>query len=232
MVITRSKLQRDQCIYCGSEESITSDHVPPRCLFSKPRPHLITVPACEKCNNGAKLDDEYFRIVVSAGVQDNLEGQRVWREGAIRTLRRSEKLQKNLLSNTKAVEIITPAGVIIGAGHAFKAENNRIKRVVVRIVRGLLWHHYRVKTDPQTIFDLYVDADVTPIIETLQLTRISSIGGTTFQYRHSTATDDPGSSIWWLRFYQHRHFVVIVSGRLALEVEKKLRSVGTGESRV
>ena len=170
--------------------------------------------------------------MVSAGVQNNLEGQKVWREGAIRTLRRSEKLRKHLLSNTKAVEIITPAGVIIGTGHAFKAENNRIKSVVVRIVRGLLWHHYRVKTDPQTVFDLYVDADVTPIIETLQLTSISSIGGTNFQYRHSTATDDPGSSIWWLCFYQHRHFVVIVLGRLALEVAKKLKSIGTGESRV
>ena len=225
LVVTMSKQQRDQCIYCGNEQNITSDHVPPRCLFSKPRPHLITVPACAECNNAAKLDDEYFRIVVSAGVQDNLEGQKVWREGAIRTLKRSEKLRKHLLNNTRAVDIVTPAGVIVGTSHAFKAENKRIKRVVIRIVRGLLWHHYKVKTDDQTAFDLYVDADVTSIIETLQLTSVSSIGGTAFQYRHSTAEDDPGSSLWWLRFYQNRHFVVIISGKLALEAEKKLRGV-------
>ena len=200
--------------------------MPPRCLFLKPRPHhLITVPACEGCNNAAKLDDEYFRIVISIGVQDSLEGQRVWREGAIRSLRRSEKLRKHLLGRTRAVEIVTPVGVIIGTGHAFEGENARIKRVVVRIIRGLLWHHYGVKTDPETVFDLYVDADVTPIMETLQLTNISSIGGTAFQYRHSMATDDPGSSIWWLRFYEHRHFLVIVSGILALEVKKRRRSI-------
>jgi hypothetical protein len=148
MGIETSKSNLKQCIYCGSHEKITSDHVPPRCLFSKPRPHLITVPACEDCNNSAKLDDEYFRIIVSAGVENNLAGQRVWREGVIRTLRRSEKLRQHLLSNTREVEIVTPAGVIVGTGYAFKAENYRIKRVVVRIVRGLLWHHYGVKTDP------------------------------------------------------------------------------------
>lgn len=82
-----------------------------------------------------------------------------------------------------------------------------------------------MKTDDQTAFDLYVDADVTSIIETLQLTSVSSIGGTAFQYRHSSAKDDPGSSLWWLRFYQNRHFVVIISGKLALEAEKKLRGV-------
>lgn len=230
MGIETSKPNLKQCIYCGSQEKITSDHVPPRCLFSKPRPHLLTVPACEECNNSAKLDDEYFRIVVSVGVENNLEGQRAWREGVIRTLRRSEKLLQHLLGSTKSVDIVTPAGVIVGTGHAFKAENDRIKRVVIRVVRGLLWHHYRVKTDPGTVFDLYVDKDVTPIKETLQLTSISSIGGTAFQYRHGIAIDDPGSSLWWLSFYQNRHFVVIVSGKLALEAETKRKGIKASQN--
>ena len=119
MGIETSKPNLEQCIYCDSQEKITSDHVPPRCLFLKPRPHLITVPACENCNNSAKLDDEYFRIVVSVGVENNLEGQRAWREGVIRTLRRSEKLRQRVLSNTRAIEVVTLAGVIVGTGHAF-----------------------------------------------------------------------------------------------------------------
>lgn len=37
------------------------EHVPGKCLFPKPRPtDLITVPACEQCNNGSSLEDEYF----------------------------------------------------------------------------------------------------------------------------------------------------------------------------
>lgn len=213
--------RQDQCIYCGSRERITSDHVPPRCLFSKPRPHLITVPACEHCNNAAKLDDEYFRIAVSVGVQDNLEGQKAWREGAIRSLKRGQGLREHILNKTKEVEVSTPAGIITGTGYALEVEEARIKRVAIRIVRGLLWHHYEVKTDPQTIFSVHIDADVTSIVETLQLTNLSSIAGTAFQYRHGIASDSPGSSIWWLRFYQSRHFTVIVLGNLALEAIRR-----------
>jgi hypothetical protein len=121
--------------------------------------------------------------------------------------------------------LVTPTGGIVGTGDALEADMHRVKSVVVRIVRGLLWHHYRIKTDSQTAFNLHVDADTTPILETLLLTRISSLGGTTFQYRHGIATDDPGSSIWWLLFYEHRHFVVIVSSKLALEVEKTRKSI-------
>lgn len=145
-------------------------------------------------------------------------------------MRRSEKLRQHVLSNTRAVEIVTSAGVIVRTGHALKVENDRIKRVVIRIVRGLLWHHYRVKTDPGTVFDLYVDEDVTPIKETLQLTSLSSIGGTAFHYRHSIAFDDPSSSLWWLSFYQNRHFVVIVLRKLALEAEKKRKGIKASQN--
>jgi hypothetical protein len=193
---------------------------------------IITVPACDKCNNAAKLDDEYFRIAVSVGVQDNLEGQKAWREGAIRSLKRSVGLLKHILNKSREVEITTPAGVITGTGYALEVDEARIKRVVIRIVRGLLWHHYKVKTNSQTTFDVHIDADVTPTIETLQLARVSAIGGTAFQYRHSTAVDDPDSSMWWLRFYQNRHFVVIVLGKLAREAKMRLSGVGADDNRV
>jgi len=53
------------CVYCGQTElKLTRDHVPPKCLFQRPRPKLITVPACHACNDAFKLDDEYFRAAV------------------------------------------------------------------------------------------------------------------------------------------------------------------------
>jgi hypothetical protein len=58
-----------QCVYCGRRRQLTVDHVPPRNLFARPRPTLITVPSCAPCNTGASLDDEYFysRIVMHLG---------------------------------------------------------------------------------------------------------------------------------------------------------------------
>ena len=42
---------------------VTKDHVIPQCLFSRPYPsNLITVPACDACNNVEKsADDTYLR---------------------------------------------------------------------------------------------------------------------------------------------------------------------------
>ena len=53
------------CVYCGSENNLTKDHIPPKSLFAKPLPDdLITVPSCRHCNRGASRDDEYFRMVL------------------------------------------------------------------------------------------------------------------------------------------------------------------------
>src|SRR5271168_5407862 len=57
------------CIYCGDARELTRDHVPPRCLFSKPRPNdLVTVPCCVACNRALSRHDEYFRIAMTTGI--------------------------------------------------------------------------------------------------------------------------------------------------------------------
>ena len=54
-----------ECVYCGREAQLTSDHIPPKNLFPKPRPsNLITVPSCKRCNRSASKDDEYLRLVL------------------------------------------------------------------------------------------------------------------------------------------------------------------------
>src|ERR1700676_4159588 len=57
-----------ECIYCGETRQLTSDHVPPRCLFSKPRPPLVTVPCCLDCNREFGKYDEYFRLAITTGI--------------------------------------------------------------------------------------------------------------------------------------------------------------------
>jgi hypothetical protein len=53
------------CVYCGERDATTMDHIPPRCLFDRQPATLIKVPSCFPCNNGASMDDEYFRTVLS-----------------------------------------------------------------------------------------------------------------------------------------------------------------------
>lgn len=53
------------CIYCDRLAD-SRDHVPPKLLFTRPYPtDLVTVPSCHRCNQGASLDEEYFRILLA-----------------------------------------------------------------------------------------------------------------------------------------------------------------------
>jgi len=56
------------CVYCVCREATTYDHVPPKVFFPKPRPQLITVPACDECNHQFSTDDEEFASFLSLRV--------------------------------------------------------------------------------------------------------------------------------------------------------------------
>jgi hypothetical protein len=44
-------------VYCGKLGKLTTDYVPPRCLFSKPRPPPVTVPCTRSAEMPADLPD-------------------------------------------------------------------------------------------------------------------------------------------------------------------------------
>lgn len=48
------------CLYCGANAN-SREHVPPISVFKKPYPqNLITVPACQCCNNSYSQDERYL----------------------------------------------------------------------------------------------------------------------------------------------------------------------------
>ncbi|MXY32976.1 MAG: HNH endonuclease [Boseongicola sp. SB0664_bin_43] len=131
-----------ECVYCGSTEQTTDDHVPPKSLFPKPRPsNLITVPCCRKCNHSASKDDEYFRSMLAMrnDAGEHSEAQKVL-PAVFRSLRRTEGsgFTKKLLQNVTPVDVRTPAGLYVGRAGGYKVENESLERVVARIDRGFI----------------------------------------------------------------------------------------------
>ena len=54
------------CVYCGGKPT-TRDHVPSKVLLDEPfPPDLPVVEACEVCNNGFSLDEQYLACLVEA----------------------------------------------------------------------------------------------------------------------------------------------------------------------
>lgn len=61
-------LLHPRCIYCG-DKATTVDHCPPKCFFDgRQWPESYEFPACKKCNNEARLDEQALGVLVRVEV--------------------------------------------------------------------------------------------------------------------------------------------------------------------
>ena len=203
----------DPCVYCGRLNAATRDHVPPRCIFPKPRPlDTVTVPACITCNSFYQMDDQYFAVMVAMqAYAEHPEATRVWQSIIRPLLARSPGFRRLLKDNLIEAPIRTPAGIVLPGRRAVAFSQVRIERVVQRIVKGLLWYHYGQRPADGVQFEVFkqqvLPQEVANIINTL--TQLAWIGDSIFRYRYNLGEGPQGTSIWALQFYAHTQFVVI-----------------------
>ena len=134
------------CVYCGVRPGNTRAHVPPRCLFPKPRPlNLVTVPCCEPCRQTQTLDDEYFRNMLAMRVEvtSNPAAQQ-----ALKTVYRALARPRGwrtfhaLVRSMRGIELRLPSGLYIGEATACDADLQRLDGVIHRMMLGLYWHEF------------------------------------------------------------------------------------------
>ncbi len=210
------------CVYCGSVQNLTVDHIPPKLLFPKPRPkNLITVPACEACNKSFSKDDENFRLRLF--LSDQMDGHpdaKGQRDASLRSLTRPEAkgLKRSLLSNVRRIQLATPSGIYVGSTLGFDVDLDRIHRVVERIVRGLFFHEtnqrlkegYEVCAYSNDSLRHLNQDDLERLRQTILLplaqTQPKEIGKDLFSYRFQQVEEDPHFSAWALSFYNRVPF--------------------------
>jgi hypothetical protein len=199
-----------ECVYCGEQRELTRDHIPPRCLFGKPRPaDLVTVPSCVDCNSEVSKHDEYFRIAVTTGIdrerfpKENADSVR-----AINSLARPASLgfARLLLQNYKP----NPSRLTI--------DSDRIKIVLCRIARGLFYHQRDVRMPRVVAFDarlidgsLKISAEGRERINRLD-ENLATIGRGIFRYAFEPfEPPDPYGTVWLMRFYDHKTFFCVTA---------------------
>lgn len=193
-----------QCLYCGAREGSTRDHVPPRNLFTKPLPdNLITVPACRSCNKGFDLDDEYFRQVITLGVDPKRFPIAI---SAIRNLGGPKKrgFLRKMLSDLSPEK------------QWMNVERERVDRVTRRIIRGLFFHHTKLPLPQSAEVRVWFPCFGETLAvgdEFLALTRIldrqtpHSVGAGVFAYRYFVDSESPDYSLWRLCFYEKNELI-------------------------
>jgi hypothetical protein len=212
-----------ECAYCGSVVAVTKDHIPPKGIFSPPRPNnLISVPACFKCHGAETAkDDEYFRLSLQVRMEVSEHPDAIkLRPALLRSLQMPEKvgMLKSFLRSIVPCELTTPSGVFIKNHFAHQADTGRLNKVVSRIVRGLFYHHkghivprgYDVLTCSKEHFDksealkrLWTETVIAPLLAQPCVT----IGNGVFSYRFGFDSKDPDATYWILTFYENSSFL-------------------------
>ena len=215
-MLNQNRRPRKDCTYCGSRHNLTRDHVPPRCLFATPPQNAITVPCCQKCNQEASMDDEYFRANLAGrrDVGDHPEALGAM-EKAFRALQypQAKGFKRSFLNNVKFLYFVNELG-FVEPGAGYSPDPERLRRVVSRIVRGLFWH----KTNERLPDHYEVDAVVVDQLQQFneQLTNMCAIvlkeepialGNDVFKCWHKSLPEDRFSGLWILQFYSNIHFL-------------------------
>ena len=199
------------CIYCGSKENMTVDHIPPKNLFPEPRPaDMLTVPCCKKCNESFSKDDEYFRtaLVSHASVCSDPNVQIV-NEKLFRSVRRPEAagLARAIYNSLRVVEIKSPGGICLGISPVMVVSSDRINRVINRIARGLFYiiHGYPIPSEYEVTCVYKDEAFSMPGEFIAPWERFweqpVTIGENIFNYSYAICIDDPNGMLFVYWFY-------------------------------
>lgn len=202
------------CVYCG-DPADTEDHVPPACLFPKPRPaDLIRVPSCKLCNNRASKDDEYFRLVLCMR-RENCEHPAVAKlfPVVLRSLEHPQKLGMQRAVAKQLTKLLerTPGGLVV-AVPAYHVDLVRVHRTLARITRGLFYHVFgrRLPADVEARgFSAsgyqYEDFDAQMKFQTLNahmsVFPATTVGDGVFSFQYWVNPNDPDVTGWRLVFY-------------------------------
>ena len=180
------------CVYCGSTDDPTRDHVPPRAVFPKPRPtNLVTVPACRACNSSAAADDEYFAAVL------------------------------RLAARAPVPDPAPPLPLGFGRALGPGVDLPRVHRVVARVVRGLYFRETGRRFPRTEPLDVHCNASLVgcppgllahlraEILGPLLTWPAKRVGDRVFEYRSWHSPDRPFGSAWQLTFFAAVPFVVL-----------------------
>jgi len=115
------------CVFCGGVPD-TRDHVPSKVFVDDPLPdHLPIVEACEACNQGFSLDEEYLACFLEAVLAGSTDPEKLTRAKIKRALSRNARLVSRLEASVR----VDDNGTMI-----WIPEANRVQNVVRKLARG------------------------------------------------------------------------------------------------
>jgi hypothetical protein len=190
------------CVYCGKPAD-TLDHVPPRACFPKPRPKMITVPACLACNNALSTKDEEFASFLSLRVGIDTPATQQLHEKNRRRVARNRRIRGTILANTK-LSWVRDEKVIVGRLPVFHWKGDAHDQMIARIIRGLFYHVFKRRlSDEVPVHASWSKPFDDPELYALWVTYPGENLGADgqFRYRYAVSAECPDDTVWMFTFY-------------------------------
>lgn len=202
------------CVLCGERPATKGegDHLPPQCIYPKPRPLGIPwnkVPACTPCNNAGSADDEQFKLIIGISTGDFRENQQLVIDSLAGTIGKNMRLAKQVLTKHQRGYGHRSGNAVAEPLVAVPFDGESYSRVIQRIVRGLYWQQsgqiLRREAEIQVIPEQFVDPELAEPIKLLLSRAVRvELNNATFIYKY--ILEDDSSSFWGLQLFD-KHFV-------------------------
>jgi hypothetical protein len=232
-------MAHDTCVFCGIAKGTTRDHIPPKKLFSSPRPtNLITVPSCHACNLGTSKDDMYFRDCLIFGKETSSPAAKAQiGESVLRSFHMPERKHycQSFMDNVVDIDLVSSGGIYLGKANGLKIHESRLVNIAGKIVKGLFYHEYglilpdshsavamplreRVLAEHQGRNGIHEICN-----RLIRDTQRTTIGQGVFSYwhhRYDEDDEDPHKSLWLLLFFERAAFFGMTIDRTTQKAEK------------
>lgn len=184
------------CALCGKRSATTREHVPPRAIFSKPRPSdLITVPACFECNNDSSKTDERFKVHL---------GMHTWRdEQVLRTLDHNASLRRDVSSRIKLTKVFNSRNEILGEASLCLWDSEAHSTTIEKCIKGLYFHHYgEILCSSAKIKTHFFHSLTAELMNISESWANNCIANGDFVYKFTSASNEnTHMSVWLFQFF-------------------------------
>lgn len=214
-----------QCTYCPKMAD-SEDHVPPRSLYAKGTPNLVTVPSCGDCRRKYSMDDEWFKtLMVTVASRMNPVAESHFLGSVGRALKRLVGLGPKISRQTVRFDLLTKSGIYTGqqmpAISISDEDWRRIQVVLIRIARGLNYRFskWQKRYDDHLYNVVDFESDdgrkilaTQDIMSTVQKNKVIEMGNA----RVCKAIVVPFATVenahlWLFEFYERKRFFVLVT---------------------
>ncbi|MGA2606629.1 MAG: HNH endonuclease [Terriglobia bacterium] len=201
------KFKGQRCPYCSEREAVTGDHIFAREFFlPSARANLPQAPTCDKCNNEKSKLEHYLTTVLPFGGR-HADASVNLASMVPKRLGKNVRLHRRLIAGQQIVSAPDKEGKFEET-IAIPFEGEKLEQLFSMIVRGLVWHHWRVyladgyavQTHTVTTHGLHLCENL--LFRPNARDRVQgNHGNGTFIYEGAQAIDDPGITVWKFAVY-------------------------------